>query len=48
MKMKNNDKNLAIALEKIARYSAKIVANRRCVYCLHQPKQPKGIKSFMK
>lgn len=38
---------VAIALEKIARNSIKAASNSRCVYCLHQPKQPKGVKQFV-
>lgn len=42
-------KNVTVAiLEKIARNSVKIAADSRCVYCLHQPKQPSGIKQFLK
>ena len=39
---------MAVVLEKIARNSVKVVADSRCVYCLHQPKQPSGIKEFLK
>ncbi len=42
------DKTLAAILEKIARNSAKVASECRCVYCLHQPKQPKEIKKFFK
>lgn len=42
-------KNVTAAiLEKIARDSVKVAADSRCVYCLHQPKQPSGIKQFLK
>lgn len=36
----------ATILEKVARNSVKAVADSRCMYCLHQPKQPIGIKKF--
>lgn len=40
-------KNIAATiLEKVALNSAKAAADSRCMYCLHQPKQPAGIKSF--
>lgn len=43
----NKKKNItAIILEKVARSSVKVAADSRCMYCLHQPKQPTGIKSF--
>ena len=35
---------MAIILEKVARNSVKVAADSRCMYCLHQPKQPKGMK----
>lgn len=45
----NRKKNVtATILEKIARNSAKAAADVRCMYCLHQPKQPAGIKNFFK
>ena len=39
---------LATVLEKVARNSVKAAADSRCMYVLHQPKQPKGIKEFRK
>lgn len=38
----------ATILEKVARNSVKIAADSRCMYVLHQPKQPAGIKAFRK
>jgi cyclic lactone autoinducer peptide len=35
-------------LGKVALSSAKVAADSRCMYCLHQPKQPAGIKKFCK
>lgn len=37
---------VAIILEKVALNSAKAAADSRCMYCLHQPKQPTGLKKF--
>jgi cyclic lactone autoinducer peptide len=43
----NKKKNItATILEKVARNSVKAAAGSRCMYCLHQPKQPAGIKQF--
>ena len=43
----NYKKNLtAKILEKVARGSVKVAADSRCMYCLHQPKQPADIKKF--
>ena len=43
----NGKKNItATILEKVARNSVKAAADSRCMYCLHQPKQPTGIKKF--
>lgn len=41
--MTTNDKKnfTASLLEKAARGSAKVAVNSRCMYCLHQPKQPR-------
>ncbi len=39
---------LAVGIEKIARKSAIIAADSRCMYVLHQPKQPKEIKNIRK
>lgn len=46
--MTTNDKKnfTASLLEKAARGSAKVAANSRCMYCLHQPKQPRRIKNL--
>lgn len=42
-------KNITAAiLEKVAQNSVKVAADSRCMYCLHQPKQPAGIKKFLK
>ncbi len=43
----NRKKNItATILEKVARNSVKVAADSRCMYCLHQPKQPTGIKKL--
>lgn len=43
------EKNLAAALmEKVARKSVEMAADSRCMYVLHQPKQPEGIKNLKK
>jgi cyclic lactone autoinducer peptide len=43
----NGKKNItATILEKVARNSVKAAADSRCMYCLHQPKQPAGIKKI--
>lgn len=39
---------VAIVLEKVARNSVKMAADSRCMYVLHQPKQPAGMKEFRK
>ena len=40
-------KNIAATiLGKVALNSAKAAADSRCMYCLHQPKQPAGIKKL--
>lgn len=45
----NGKKNItATILEKVARNSVKAAADSRCMYCLHQPKQPIGIKKIFK
>ena len=45
----NGKKNItATILEKVARNSVKAAADSRCMYCLHQPKSPTGIKQFLK
>jgi cyclic lactone autoinducer peptide len=38
----------AVILGKVALGSVKAAADSRCMYCLHQPKQPTGIKKFCK
>lgn len=38
----------ATVLEKVARKSVKVAADSRCMYILHQPKQPAGMKEFRK
>ena len=43
--MKSHGKNATAKLmETVARKSAEIAADSRCVYLFHQPKQPKEIK----
>lgn len=43
----NKKKNIAATiLGKVALNSAKAAADSRCMYCLHQPKQPSGIKKL--
>ncbi|MFG6324501.1 MAG: cyclic lactone autoinducer peptide [Lachnospiraceae bacterium] len=37
---------VATILGKVALNSAKAAADSRCMYCLHQPKQPAGMKKF--
>lgn len=45
----NKKKNIAATiLGKVALNSAKAAADSRCMYCLHQPKQPTGIKRLFK
>lgn len=39
---------IAVGIEKVARKSVQIAADSRCMYVLHQPKQPKGIKDILK
>lgn len=47
--LSNKKKNFAAkVLEKVARNSVKAAADSRCMYCLHQPKQPAGIKNLSK
>jgi len=36
----------ATILGRVALNSAKAAADSRCMYCLHQPKQPTGIKKL--
>lgn len=45
----NRKKNItATILAKVARNSVKAAADSRCMYCLHQPKQPTGLRKFCK
>ena len=45
----NKKKNItATILEKVARNSVKAAADSRCMYCLHQPKQPTEIKKLFR
>lgn len=44
--MKRENNVAAKILEKVARKSVNMVADSRCVYILHQPKQPAGMKEF--
>ena len=39
---------VATVLEKVSRNSVKMAADSRCMYVLHQPKQPAGMKEFRK
>lgn len=39
---------VAMVFEKVARNSVKMAADSRCMYVLHQPKQPAGMKEFRK
>ena len=44
--MKKHNKNVpAKLMEAVARRSAEIATDSRCVYLFHQPKQPNGIKT---
>lgn len=43
----NKKKNIvATIMGKVALNSVKAAADSRCMYCLHQPKQPTGIKKL--
>ncbi|MDE7424901.1 MAG: cyclic lactone autoinducer peptide [Lachnospiraceae bacterium] len=45
----NKKKNItATILGKVALSSAKAAADSRCMYCLHQPKQPTGMKKIFR
>ncbi|MCM1233417.1 MAG: cyclic lactone autoinducer peptide, partial [Ruminococcus flavefaciens] len=45
----NKKKNItATILGKMALNSAKAAADSRCMYCLHQPKQPTGMKKIFR
>lgn len=45
----NRKKNItATILEKVARNSVKAATYSRCMYCLHQPKQPAGMKKLFR
>lgn len=45
----NKKKNIAATiLGKVALNTARAAADSRCMYCLHQPKQPTGMKKFSK
>ena len=47
--MKNRSKNVTAKLmEVVARKSAEVAADSRCVYLFHQPKQPNDIKKIKK
>ena len=47
--MKGTKKSMsAKMLEVIARKSAGAVADSRCMFIYHQPKQPEGVKKFKK
>ena len=43
----NKKKNIVVTIMgKVALNSAKAAADSRCMYCLHQPKQPTEIKKI--
>ena len=45
--IRDKKKNIAAKiLGKMALNSAKAAADSRCMYCLHQPKQPAGMKKL--
>ncbi|MFR4350754.1 MAG: cyclic lactone autoinducer peptide [Roseburia sp.] len=47
--MEKRDKVLAAKLlEKVARKSVQAAVDSRCMYVLHQPKQPENIRKFEK
>ncbi|WP_077613069.1 cyclic lactone autoinducer peptide [Clostridium sp. Marseille-P2415] len=47
--MMKEEKNLVAAImEKVARKSVEMAADSRCMYVLHQPKQPEGVKNLKK
>ena len=47
--MSKKQPNIAArVLEKVARISVKMAADSRCMYVLHQPKQPVGMKEIRK
>ena len=46
--LKKQTNIVATVLEKVARNSVKMAADSRCMYVLHQPKQPEGMKEFRK
>lgn len=42
-------KNIAATIfGKVALNSAKVATDSRCMYCLHQPKQPTGMKKIFR
>lgn len=46
--MKRTKKAVATLMEKAARKTLEVAADSRCMYLLHQPKQPESIKKFKK
>lgn len=47
--MKKKNKILvAKFLEVVARKAVEVSVNERCMYILHQPRQPEGVKKFKK
>lgn len=46
--MKRTKKVLATLMEMAARKTLESAADSRCMYVLHQPKQPDGVKKFKK
>ncbi|MCR5194749.1 MAG: cyclic lactone autoinducer peptide [Pseudobutyrivibrio sp.] len=46
--MKKSNNVAAKLLEKVARTSVKMQADSRCMFMIHQPKMPEGIRKFCK
>ena len=44
--MKRESTTVAKILKEVSRRSVKVGANSRCVYLLHQPKMPSGVKNM--
>lgn len=44
MKQQKKEDLFANILKNIAKNSLKLAANSRCMYCLHQPKQPLDLR----
>lgn len=43
-----NKSNVATFMKNVAKKSAQVASDNRCMYILHQPKQPKNLKKLMK